>query len=70
MVLSKRIREYKSTDVVSYVMYELHYSSGIDNRYTVKKLYTNATPQVLVAPVSREIAEMVWNEIVVPKMKK
>lgn len=69
MVFSKRVKEYKSTDVVSYVMYELHYSSST-NRYTIKKLYTNATPQVLVAPVSREIAEMVWNEIVVPKMKK
>ena len=70
MVLSKRIKEYKSTDVVSYVMYELYYSSSTNNRYTIKKLYTNATSQVLVAPVSREIAEMVWNEIVVSKMKK
>lgn len=69
MVLAQSIKELQATEVVTYKMYELWYSSGRDHRYTVKKhlKYANGTEHtdVLVCPVTREVAEMVWDQAVV-----
>lgn len=69
MVLAKKIKELQATPIVTYNMYELHYSSGRDNKYTVKKHTDNSDgtkrTDVLVCPVTREVAEMVWDQAVI-----
>ena len=64
MVFSKKVRNVVATNVVEYVMYENHYSSGKEFTYSIAKrnYQQNKLIEWVVRGVSKETAEMVWQD--------
>lgn len=70
MVISRVVKEYQATHVICYTMYENRYQNK-GNKYSIKKRdIVNDISHIVVIPVSREIAELVWHEILAGRDKE
>lgn len=63
MVIGKRIKTYKVSEVTTYYMWELHYTySGV--KYCIDRYWNGRKHDRLLIPVkSRKLAEAVWQEL-------
>lgn len=64
MTIGKLVKEHKNTSgVCSYRMYEIHSTARKELRYTIKKYIDGKMDKQIVMPVSKNTAELVWEEL-------
>ena len=64
MTIGKLVKEHKNTSgVCAYRMYEIHFTTRKELRYTIKKYIDNKMDKQIVMPVSYKTAEAVWTEL-------
>ena len=63
MTICKTIKERQATPICVYKMMEIHYSSGKPCKYFIGKYINGRKDRQIVMPVSRQIADAVWEEL-------
>lgn len=64
MTIGKLVKEHSNTSgVCSYRMYEIHSTTRKELRYTIKKYIDGKMDKQIVMPVSKNTAELVWEEL-------